>query len=155
MVTRKSCFHVGHSIARFADEYSKLSAELPQFFNLLYVITLKNHSKENGILWCLHLRDTVAHFTDITASSLFGQMGTTGYFGSWVQLQKNMMTHSLFTILHKERIVLNLFEYVQSELNEIKKWKQVFSDNLHIHISEFPSLSGLSVRDKQGDPPFG
>jgi len=50
-----------------------------------------------------------------------------------------MTTYSLLTNLHKARTVFNVFEYAQSELNGIEKWKQVFSKNRHLCISEFLS----------------
>lgn len=107
------CFHTAHVTTRCADEYSRLSAELPHSFHLLYVTSLKSMPK--GLVCCDACM--VAHFTDNTASSLFGQMGSRGYFASWMQLQKKQDDNPLFTNLHKSIIVFSLFEYAQSELN--------------------------------------
>lgn len=44
------CFHTAHVTTRCADEYSKLSAELPHSFHLLYVTSLKSMPK--GLVCC-------------------------------------------------------------------------------------------------------
>lgn len=126
-----SCFHADHVAARCAEEHSKLSAGLLKLFYL---------SKNSEIR---------PHLTDSAAPALLGQMGTTGCFGSQVQLQTN---GTLWPLVYTKLRLLSIYLNMHS-LNWMKL-KKGFSEKLHIHISEFPPFSRLWVTDKQGDPHF-
>lgn len=104
-----SCFHADRVAARCAEEHSKLSAGLPKLFNL---------SKNSEIR---------PHLTDSTAPALLGQMGTTGCFGSQVQLQTN---GTLWPLVYTKIRLLSIYLNMHS-----LHWMKLKKGNRHFQKS--------------------